>query len=237
MAKLAIDSTGCRGCSLCVDVCPVEVFAFDQQRQLARVETPENCISCLSCAYLCPSQCLTVEDYVQCLPLHRIEENVDLVEKFLQEKPEAAAVSAADCEVALKDVSMRLEAFAQAVMDTLGRAYGVVGRKAGALAAAHMPEAYEDNDLAKVLAALQRRFAHSFEFDFKVDGNQVQLDFHPCCLSKIVTASGQKPGEAGLCLLFHDYWNGLLGAFANKRCQCKVPVVGERCEMRVTLAD
>jgi NAD-dependent dihydropyrimidine dehydrogenase PreA subunit len=238
MPKIAIEDKGCRGCQLCVDTCPVEVFEFDAAAQLAKVVVEENCISCLSCAYACPSQCLTVKDYETTLPLHRIEEDVELVERFLQVKAAASVLTEVDCDAALRDVSTRLHALAQTILDTMGRGYGVVGRRAGSLAAEHLPEMYEGNGLDEVLGRLQKRFASSFEFDYKIgsDGG-VDMTFHPCCLGKVVQGAGQKVGEAGLCMVFHEYWAGLIGAFADrKRCTCKVPVAGETCQMKLSFA-
>ena len=57
--RIAIHERACRGCELCVDLCPTKVFGFDQDRRLCRVEHEEDCIACLSCAYICPSHALT----------------------------------------------------------------------------------------------------------------------------------------------------------------------------------
>lgn len=55
MLELQIREKGCRGCRFCVDICPTEALAFDEATQKAVVTSADDCIECLSCAYLCPS--------------------------------------------------------------------------------------------------------------------------------------------------------------------------------------
>lgn len=56
--QIDISQNGCRGCRMCVDVCPLSVLAFDEKNLKASVKDPDSCIGCLSCAYLCPSGAL-----------------------------------------------------------------------------------------------------------------------------------------------------------------------------------
>jgi NAD-dependent dihydropyrimidine dehydrogenase PreA subunit len=58
MLEVEIRETACRGCQMCVDICPTEVFTFDEKEGKARVGEKEDCIGCLSCAYLCPSKAI-----------------------------------------------------------------------------------------------------------------------------------------------------------------------------------
>ncbi|VFN00768.1 MAG: 4Fe-4S dicluster domain-containing protein [Candidatus Kentron sp. G] len=64
MSHVTIDEKGCRGCSLCVDNCPVQVFERTPiarkptQRAVARVIRSADCMGCFACYYLCPSQLL-----------------------------------------------------------------------------------------------------------------------------------------------------------------------------------
>ena len=71
MPAISIIEQGCRGCTLCVDVCPVEVLEYDESRELAAVARADDCISCLSCHYACPSQCIEISDYPALRPFHR----------------------------------------------------------------------------------------------------------------------------------------------------------------------
>jgi NAD-dependent dihydropyrimidine dehydrogenase PreA subunit len=48
---------------MCVDVCPTDVVVFNPSTRKAEVKKVEDCIACLSCAYLCPSGAVTHENY------------------------------------------------------------------------------------------------------------------------------------------------------------------------------
>ena len=143
MPTVQIEEHGCRGCSLCVDLCPVEVFEQDGGAALAKVVHAENCIGCLTCAYACPSQCVDVGDYLRLRPFHRLEQHAALVRRFLQEQPVSATVADSDIEEAWSDVSARLFALSDTVVETIGKGYRAVARRAGAMAAEHLPEMYE----------------------------------------------------------------------------------------------
>jgi hypothetical protein len=106
------------------------------------------------------------------------------------------------------------------------------------MAAAHLPEMYEEATLGDVLERMRERFQHSFDFDFEIkegeEGEEVEITFHPCGLNAIVTEQGQELGKAVLCQLFHEYWSGLLGAFTQKRFRCSMKEVGATCAMHLS---
>jgi len=58
-----IRDQACRGCQMCVDICPTKVFDYDETAKQAVVREAADCIACLSCAYLCPSGALQHADY------------------------------------------------------------------------------------------------------------------------------------------------------------------------------
>lgn len=55
MLEMEIRDKACRGCRFCVDICPTDAIVFDDTTQKAVVGAVENCIECLSCAFICPS--------------------------------------------------------------------------------------------------------------------------------------------------------------------------------------
>lgn len=61
--RIDIREEACRGCRLCVEVCPTVALAFDEGKAKARVLEAENCIACLSCAFLCPSGAMRHENH------------------------------------------------------------------------------------------------------------------------------------------------------------------------------
>lgn len=234
MPNVTLEDRGCRGCTLCVDICPVDVFDYNQAEDMAKVARTEDCIGCLSCVYICPSQCVAVADVEEMRPFHRIEKHAALIDKFLQAKKTVRELTAEDWEEAFKDVSARLFALSAAVTETMGRAQKAVGRTAGGVAAEHLPEMYEEESLEGLLKRMQERFKGSFDFDYTLEGENISLLFHPCGLYKVVTDAGEKVGDAVLCQLFHDYWSGLLGAFASARFKVDVPQTGQNCMMKLT---
>lgn len=64
MIEIQIHEDSCRGCEMCVDVCPTDVLVMDEARGKAVVKTAADCIGCLSCGYLCPSAAITHEGYL-----------------------------------------------------------------------------------------------------------------------------------------------------------------------------
>ena len=218
MPTVAIEEAGCRDCGLCVEICPTKVFEEDGGKKLAKVMRAEDCIGCTSCVYLCPSRCLTVTAEKPQRPFHRMEGNAALVSRFLQQVPATAQLAQADYDEALKDTYVRLQALAEALKEIMGRGQRAVGRSAGNLAAAHLPEMYESAGLAQLLAGMRRRFAHAFEFEAQLepDAQSATLTFPACAVQKVIAASGTPVGSANLCELFHEYFAGLLSAFSGK---------------------
>lgn len=231
MPVITIDKSGCRACNLCVEVCPTEVLKMDDAGDLALVAKLDDCIGCTSCVYVCPSRCIAVTDFVEQRPFHRIDHNIALIERFIQAKAASAMLTDEDYDEALKDVFVRLHAISEAVVETMGRGQKTVGRKAGQLAASHLPELYEGVDLEGVLSRMQERFRGSFDFEGKIGTNSdfIDIKFNKCALMDVVQAQGQKPGQAVLCQLFHEYWAGLWSTFASKRFTVTPSETGHAC--------
>ncbi len=63
MVSMTIREDACRGCQMCVDICPTDVLAFDESNKKATVKQVQDCIACLSCSYLCPSGAILHADF------------------------------------------------------------------------------------------------------------------------------------------------------------------------------
>lgn len=67
MPKVTIDENVCKGCGLCVHVCPKKVLILDPERINAKGYNPcvpkfiEKCIGCAMCGMMCPDSAITVE--------------------------------------------------------------------------------------------------------------------------------------------------------------------------------
>ncbi len=63
--EIRIDDRFCKGCGLCLEVCPRNVFGKGEKRSRAgyampRVNALEMCAVCLLCEMTCPDLALTV---------------------------------------------------------------------------------------------------------------------------------------------------------------------------------
>lgn len=83
MISMRVKEEACRGCELCVDVCPTKVLGFDAGRHKAVVLEPGECIGCLSCSYLCPAQALHHEGVPLVRNFYRDSAFIERTERFL----------------------------------------------------------------------------------------------------------------------------------------------------------
>ncbi|HBG05951.1 MAG: ferredoxin [Geobacteraceae bacterium GWC2_58_44] len=81
--EITIHEQSCRGCELCVDICPTKVFELDKEKLLCTVKHSEDCIACLSCAYICPSGAISHRDFHLVKNFYRDQAFCEKMEKFL----------------------------------------------------------------------------------------------------------------------------------------------------------
>lgn len=65
MAKIEIDSSLCKACGLCFDVCPLGLLRMGDKlnatgAHYAVQSEPEKCIGCKMCAIMCPDIAISV---------------------------------------------------------------------------------------------------------------------------------------------------------------------------------
>ena len=67
MAKVIMNEDACKGCGLCVTVCPKKIIILSETRINAKGYNPaeitdmDKCTGCANCAKMCPDFVLTVE--------------------------------------------------------------------------------------------------------------------------------------------------------------------------------
>lgn len=63
--RIVIDTDRCKGCSLCIHACPLNLLELDNHLNIKgyqpmKIHTPEKCIACANCALMCPDVVITV---------------------------------------------------------------------------------------------------------------------------------------------------------------------------------
>ena len=67
MAKMTVRENLCKGCGLCVEVCPKKIIFLDKSKLNVKGYHPatvieiDSCIGCAMCAIMCPDCAITVE--------------------------------------------------------------------------------------------------------------------------------------------------------------------------------
>ena len=65
--KVYFNEDICKGCGLCITVCPVHILALNEEKTNRKgyhpsgVVEPEKCIGCANCAIICPDSVIKVE--------------------------------------------------------------------------------------------------------------------------------------------------------------------------------
>jgi len=62
---IVVNEVFCKGCSLCVQVCPRQAMALaprlgERGFHPAHLARPEDCTGCAQCALMCPDACITI---------------------------------------------------------------------------------------------------------------------------------------------------------------------------------
>lgn len=65
MVKLEINTSLCKGCGLCVYVCPKQILKLADEvtakgYHISTMTDIESCIACASCATICPDSCIEI---------------------------------------------------------------------------------------------------------------------------------------------------------------------------------
>ena len=63
MPRVVIDAARCKGCALCLEVCPPRVLGLDglnaRGYRVAVLLDDARCTSCTACALICPDAAIT----------------------------------------------------------------------------------------------------------------------------------------------------------------------------------
>ena len=66
MAKMIVDPYYCKGCGLCISVCPKKIISFSKDinqkgYNFAQCKDQEQCIACKMCYLICPDAAIKIE--------------------------------------------------------------------------------------------------------------------------------------------------------------------------------
>jgi 2-oxoglutarate ferredoxin oxidoreductase subunit delta len=66
MDKIKLNKNWCKGCGLCIEICPKNVY--DRESKVSKrgyreiiIKNPDICNQCLLCELLCPDLAITIE--------------------------------------------------------------------------------------------------------------------------------------------------------------------------------
>ena len=68
MKSITFDEEKCKGCELCIAVCPKKIIALDENKinkkgyHPAGVKDVDSCASCAQCAIICPDIVIRIEN-------------------------------------------------------------------------------------------------------------------------------------------------------------------------------
>lgn len=62
MSVIRYDLDRCMGCRLCLRICPMDVFRYNQAHQKSVIAYPESCINCGQCYLYCPGNSLALSN-------------------------------------------------------------------------------------------------------------------------------------------------------------------------------
>ena len=57
-----IDHKKCIKCKKCIDVCPVNVYDFDDKNNQILIKNPGDCIGCKACEVVCPVDAIAIQE-------------------------------------------------------------------------------------------------------------------------------------------------------------------------------
>lgn len=84
MVEITVLKKACRGCRFCSDdVCPTNVFEYDDGEKTAVAKTVEDCIACLSCVYICPSNAIKIRNHHEVQNFYRELDFAERLEKYI----------------------------------------------------------------------------------------------------------------------------------------------------------
>jgi NAD-dependent dihydropyrimidine dehydrogenase PreA subunit len=214
--QVQIDEKACRGCEICIDACPTQVFAFDQAKRLPEVKKPTSCFGCLACAEQCPANAIQHQGVPQVINFYHDPYALALASKLTGNGPAVAQADAAAVKKGIDDLGVRLLSLAAVLKATLSSGLPAVGTFAGRTLAAQLPRYQPPKTTEEVFELAKRQFAPAWDLEFKPEGDTLHIGIKTCFLRELCAKQQIELG-GDLCTLFFNYLAGYLGRMGKMR--------------------
>ncbi len=56
--RIEIISEKCIKCKDCIEICPVDIFKYNSEKELVEIINPNECIECCGCVEICPTNAI-----------------------------------------------------------------------------------------------------------------------------------------------------------------------------------
>jgi NAD-dependent dihydropyrimidine dehydrogenase PreA subunit len=235
MIEIKVDQDACVGCTLCVDLCPTDVFEFDTANSVPVVKKPGECFGCLSCSEICPSDAITHSGNLRSEDHYHDEYNLRLASLLAPgiELPKAAGDKESE-KRAMDDLGVRLLAVAAVFRQTLGGSLPAVGTMAGRTLATQLPRYQVPKTFQDVLDLAVAQFSPTWELKPAMEGDEnLTVDVGECYIRELCKAKGLELG-GDLCVLFYNYLAGYIGRMSDSRLKLVESAPGDKaCRYRV----
>ena len=238
MIEITVDEKACVSCSLCAEICPTDVFVWDEGQGLPQVDKPAECFGCLSCSEICPPHCIG-HDGIALAESHyhdpyalRLARRLaaDVSDRFHVPSDKESRANAA------ADLGVRLRSVAEVFKRTLGGYIPSVGTMAGRTLARHLPRYREPSGLDEAIALAETQFAPAWEFSTVRDGDALTINVDRCFVRETCEREGLELGSE-MCVLFYNYLAGYVGRMGKVRLRLMDAERGPKCCYKVKIYE
>lgn len=234
-AEITIDEKACRGCSLCVEICPTQVFHYSESDKLAVVDNASQCFGCLSCSEICPSGAI-IHHYIDpSESYYHDAAAMDMITRLGEQVDHLnLPKNTAKIENALTDLGIRLLSVASVLKHTLGQSLPAIGTMAGRSLAFQLPSYQKPRNLKEAFELAQLTFAPAWDLECQLEDDNLSILVGECFVRTLCRKEGIEIG-GDLCILFYNYLAGYLGKICSVRPRLMGAERGEACLYKVRL--
>ena len=238
MIEISVDEKACVACSLCAEICPTDVFVFDEDKGVPEVAKPGECFGCLSCSEICPPHCISHHGVELSESHYHDPYALRLANRLAADVSGRFHVPSDDKSrnKAAVDLGVRLRSVAEVFRQTLGGSLPAVGTMAGRTLARHLPRYREPNGLDEALALAEKQFAPAWEFTTTRNGEELTINVNRCFVRETCAREGLELGS-DMCVLFYNYLAGYLGQMGKVRLRLMGAERGHACCYKVKIYE